>query len=144
MIRIIQSWFNRYFSDPEVVLLVAIIGLVLFLTLFMGHILAPVIISVVFAYLLQWIVKYLEKQGAGQLTAVWIVFTGFMLFFLLLFFVLIPLIGKQIATLLSDFPTLIKKAHLPLDTLSQQFPQYLSEQQVDALLKSSIQTAHNW
>jgi putative permease len=144
MIRIIQSWFNQYFSDPEAVLLVALIGVGLFLVLFMGHILAPVIISVVFAYLLEWIVKYLEKKGLSRLPSVLIVYTGFLTFFALLFLVLLPILWKQIVLLLSDLPALVAKAHTPLDALSQQFPEYFSEQQIDALLKSIIQTAKSW
>jgi putative permease len=144
MIRIIQSWFNRYFSDPEAVLLVALIGVGLFLVLFMGHILAPIIISVVFAYLLEWIVKYLEKNGLSRLPSVLIVYVGFLTFFTLLFLVLLPILWKQIALLLSDLPALLTKAHSPLDALSQQFPEYFSEQQINALLKSIIQTAKSW
>jgi len=144
MIHIIQSWFNRYFSDPEAVLLVVLIGVGLFLVLFMGHILAPVIISVVFAYLLEWIVKYLEKHGLGRLASVLIVYAGFLSFFALLFLVLLPILWKQIALLLSDLPALVAKAHAPLDSLSQQFPEYFSEQQINALLQSIIQTAKGW
>jgi putative permease len=144
MIRIIQSWFNRYFSDPEAVLLVVLIGVGMFLVLFMGHILAPVIISVVFAYLLEWIVKALEKQGLSRLPAVLLVYAGFLTFFALLFLVLLPTLWKQIALLLSDLPTLAAKAHAPLDSLSQQFPEYFSEKQVNTLLQSIIQTAKNW
>ncbi|MEY3182739.1 MAG: hypothetical protein RLZ35_724 [Pseudomonadota bacterium] len=144
MIRIIQSWFNRYFSDPEVVLLVALIGLGLFLVLFMGHILTPVIISIVFAYLLEWIVKYLQRYDIGRLTSVIIVFTGFLVFFSLVFLILMPLLWKQIALLIADFPALVNKAHTPLDILAQQFPEYFSEQQIDALLKSVMQDVKSW
>ena len=141
MIKVIQAWFNRYFSDPEAVLLIVLIGITLFLVLIMGHILAPIIISVIFAYLLDWIVRYLQKCRMPRLAAVWLVYVGFLAFFAVLFLVLLPLLWKQIATLLTDLPALINKARQPLDTLTHQFPEYFSESQMTAVLNSIIQTA---
>jgi len=64
VIAIIKVWFNRYFSDPEAVLLALLLigGFTLVIT--MGHILAPLFASMVIAYYCNgWLMYYVDIKS---------------------------------------------------------------------------------
>lgn len=144
MINIIKLWFNRYFSDPDAVLLLVLLLVGFSLIIFMSNILAPVLISIVFAYLLEWLVKYLEKWNMKRLPAVLLVYLAFLAFFLTLFLVLIPLLWKQVAVLFADLPSMLVKIQAQSTLFVQKFPEYFSEQQLEALLSAVMQDAKSW
>lgn len=144
MINVIKTWFNRYFSDPEAVLLIALLALGFGLIFFMGNILAPILISIVIAYLLEWLVKYLQRKHIRRMPAVTIVYAGFLSLFFVLFFILIPMVWRQITVLFVELPSMVSKAQVPLNELVQKYPDYFSEQQIQALIATVTQDAKTW
>lgn len=136
MIPILRQWFQRYFSDPEAVLLLSILALGFGLIIFFGKILAPVLAGVVFAYLLEWLVVQLERCKVPRLPAVIIVFLGFLGLLLLACFILVPLLWRQLATLFEESPQMIARAQHWLLWLSERFPDYFSEEQMSSLVNS--------
>ena len=60
--NLISSWFQRRFSDPQVVVLIVFLIVVSIGILILGKMLAPVLASVVIAYLLQGPVGALERR----------------------------------------------------------------------------------
>jgi putative permease len=130
MFTILRGWCNRYFSDPEAILLLflLVIGFGCMMTL--GHILAPVLASIVFAYLLEWVVVQLQNWRIPRLLAVWMAFLGFLGGLVLCFLILIPLLGKQVISLFSDLPNMIQKAQLMLNGLVEHHPDFFTEEQI--------------
>jgi len=144
MINIIKAWFNRYFSDPEAVLLFFILLIGFCLIIFMGSILAPIIASIIFAYLLQWVVIKLEELKMPRLVAVWVVFLGFLGILLVSCLLLVPLLWKQLTTLFDEMPNMVSHAQRALESLSLKYPEYFSQEQLQTLISSMMGDIKTW
>ncbi len=138
MIKIIKAWFNRYFSDPEAVLLLAVLLIGFVLIYFLGSILAPVLVAIVIAYLLEWFVAKLQRWNMPRLPAVIIVFLGFLGLFAALDFILLPLIWKQMTALFEELPNTLVKTQIALNWLTTRFPDYFPAGESQALIGSAI------
>lgn len=144
MIRTIQFWFNRYFSDPEAVLLSVLLVLGFGLVIIMGEIMAPVLASIVIAYLLESIVNALQKLNLPRLPALLIAFIGFWGLFFISFVFLLPLIWKQLINLFNDLPNMTMKGQNILVELSERFPQFFSEDQINTFTSGFVAQARDW
>lgn len=144
MIKIIQTWFNRYFSDPEAVLLFFLLILGFGLIMLFGGILAPVLVSIVFAYLLEWVVVQLRSWGVPRLPAVIVVFLAFLGLLFVIFLVLLPLLWKQLAALFEELPLMISKIQNTFYWLAERFPEYFPVDQTHAVVTSFFADAKNW
>lgn len=133
MIHTLRQWIKRYFSDPEAMVLffVLLIGFGIIFTL--GHILAPVLASVVIAYLLEWVIAQLQHFKLPRFVAVLIVFIGFLGLSVVAFFILLPLLWKQLIALSDDLPQMLLKGQTLLLHLVHRFPTLLSQDQINAL-----------
>ncbi|MCB1777774.1 MAG: AI-2E family transporter, partial [Candidatus Competibacteraceae bacterium] len=58
--KILNEWFERFFHDPQAVILTVVLVLGTSVILLMGRDLAPVLASIVIAYLLEGIVQALQ------------------------------------------------------------------------------------
>jgi putative permease len=136
MTKLFLRWFKRNFSDPQAVILLMILlaGFVLIYTL--SDILAPVFVAIVLAYLLEWVVQFLEKYRIPRFWGVLIVFTGFVTVTLLLSLGVIPLIWQQVENLVTDAPKILSKVKSTLEALPQEYPSFITEQQVAELYQS--------
>lgn len=143
MIQILKAWFNRYFSDPEAVLLffLLIFGFGLIIT--MGGILAPVLASIVIAYLLEGIVGYLQRLKMPRMPAVLLVFAAFLGLFFASFLVLLPLLWKQLIALFNELPMMLQKGEGILSGLVVQFPQFFSQEQINTFSSELLTEARN-
>jgi putative permease len=139
VIAIIKVWFNRYFSDPEAVLLALLLigGFTLVIT--MGHILAPLFASMVIAYLLQWLVNVLRGYKVPKLLSVIIVYSAFLsLFFGALFFIW-PLAWRQLSNLLDELPAMLNRVQAVIYWLPEKFPELFSPESAKGLSDSITQ-----
>lgn len=144
MIKVIKDWIHRYFSDPEAIILIALVissftGVMLF-----GNILAPVLASIVIAYLLQWWVSLLENNNVPRLAAVSFVYVGFITIFASLLLILMPLLWKQLMALFTELPGMLQSAKKILMQFFDAYPAYFSQQQLDTLTSSIIKDIQNW
>jgi len=144
VVHIIRSWFRRYFSDPEAVLLFFILLFGFGLIILAGGILAPVLAGIVLAYLLEWVVARLVRWKVPRLPAVLLVFLGFIGLLLLLLGVLLPLLWTQLTALFEELPKVITKAQQALLWLSNRFPAVFSQQQIDELANSMGADIRSW
>lgn len=144
MIQIIQHWFQRYFSDPEAVLLFIILLLGFGFIIIFGGMLAPVLAGIVLAYLLESAVTGLVHWKVPRLAAVIIVFLGFLSLFFLSFMVLMPLLWKQFSALFEELPHMIEKAQQTLTFLSNRFPEFFSHEQMYDLVNSMGADIRSW
>jgi len=127
--QLIKNWFQRYLSNPQVVILLTLLLFAFVFILFTGKILAPVLASIVIAYLLQSIVRQLEHLKMPSLIAVLITFTLFLAVLLLLLFYIIPELSKQISQLVPQLPQMIEKGLANLQEILQS-SRVINEEQI--------------
>lgn len=122
----LNDWFQRHFSDPQVVILAVLLILGVVIVLLFGRMLAPVVASLIIAYLLEGVVQRLQRLGLPRLLSVLTVFTVFMasLFFLLVS--LLPLITRQLTAIVADLDRYVSLAQEWLATLPERFPQVVA------------------
>lgn len=132
--HIIQEWYKRYLSDPQIIILLffLVAGIITILT--MGNVLAPVIASMVIAYLLEGLVDLLEKCHIPRLAAVLIVFITFMTFLIFILFWLLPLLSGQLAQFVGQLPSMIARWQKQLMLLPERYPDLISQAFVTDLI----------
>ena len=133
MIELVKTWYTRYFSDPQAIILTAvlIIGSTVILT--MGDMLLPVLASIVIAYLLEGVVRRMQHHGSKRLTAVILVFCIFVAFLIFLFFGVAPLVSSQLSELFTELPRYLSEGQQLLLQLPQHYS-FISELQVKELV----------
>ena len=109
MIDIFNRWFQRHFSDPQVVFLVVFLILSFAIVILFNDTLAPVFAAIVIAYLLEGLVVLLNPWIKHRLLSVGIVFVGFLTALMVTLFVITPLLWAQITDLITDTPKYIEQ-----------------------------------
>jgi len=141
MNQLFRDWIKRYFSNPQVLILWFLLLVGFALVLFLGHMLAPVLAAIVIAYLLEGLVHLLEKHRFPRQAAVLVVFIFFMVSFLTLLVVLLPLVSRQVGQLLQQLPAMFAKGQNLLIQLPEKYPGYITEtqiRQISASLSSQV------
>ena len=135
MINVLSRWFNKYFSDPQAVLLAILLlgGFTIIMT--MSQMLAPVLASMVIAYMLEGIVKTLE-QHIPRFIAVFFVYMTFMTLLTFILLVLFPLLYQQTYQFMQEFPTMIAHGHQLLLQLPERYPDFITVEQIESLITS--------
>ena len=133
MIELVKTWYNRYFSDPQAIVLtvVLIIGATIILT--MGDMLLPVFASIVIAYLLEGVVRRMQHLGSKRISAVILVFSVFLAFLIFLIFGVAPLFSNQLSELFGELPRYLTQGQQLLLQLPQNYS-FISEQHVKELV----------
>ena len=127
--HVIRQWFDRYFSDPQAILLGVLLLVGFGTVVFLGSMLTPVLASIVIAYLLEGAVRLMERRGAPRTSAVLLVFSTFMAFIVFLLFVVVPLLWGQAVELLRELPVYVKKGQDALLALPEHYT-FISEGQI--------------
>jgi len=127
MLEYIQSWYRRYFTDPQAALLVVLLVIGFVLIYFLGSMLAPLLAAVIIAYLLEGAVSRLEQYRFPRLLAVTLVFLLFLVFLGFLVVVLLPIVSRQASQLFQELPGMINSGQELLLRLPQQYPELISE-----------------
>jgi putative permease len=134
--HVIERWFQRYFSDPQAILLAILLAVGFSVVFVMGEMLAPVLASVVLAYLLEGLVQNLRDSRTPRLVAVNLVFLLFLTFLLFSLFILFPLLSKQLSQLVQELPTMATAARELLSHLPERYPDIISLEQVSTINKT--------
>jgi putative permease len=134
MAHIFSTWFRRYFSDPEAIILLLLLITAIFLLAWIGDILTPLLASLVIAYLLQGIVSRLERLNVPHVLAVILVFFVFLGLCFFAVLGLVPLLWTQANHLISELPSMVNQGQLLFGKLAATYPSYVSEQQLHSLL----------
>lgn len=130
----IRQWFERTFSDPQVVILAVLLIVGLVVVMFFGRMLAPVLASLVIAYLLEGVIQRFEGFGVPRLISVMMVFVAFMALLVFILFGLMPMITRQIAQAVGALPGYITQGQEMLARLPEAYPQFVSEEQIRRLI----------
>ncbi|KAA9129836.1 AI-2E family transporter [Marinihelvus fidelis] len=140
----LKAWFQRTFSDPQIVLLALILVIGALIVFGLGAMLWPVFASLVVAYLLEGAVQLLQRFGLGRLPAVIIVFLFFLASLFLLLFGLVPMLSRQLTQLLTALPNYISQGQELLVELPRRYPQLVSEAQVNAVTENISVEIGRW
>lgn len=133
MIPVFKAFFQRYFSDPQAVILATLIALGFAMVLLMGRMLMPVLASLVVAYLLDDVVEMIGRAHIKRSYGVWLVFTLFLGLLLLVIFVLVPLLSAQLSRLLGELPSMLQRVQDLLLALPERFS-FVSQEQAREMI----------
>jgi len=134
MLDILQQWYNRHFTDPQTVIFAFILiagGLLVFV---LNTHLMPILVALIIAYLAEGMVVWLHKINLGRTIAASIVTALMITAILLAFFVLLPLLSKQISELFREMPSMLSKGQQLLLHLPEEYPAYVSASQIEEIL----------
>jgi putative permease len=136
MNQLFREWIDRYFSNPQVLILWFLLILGFMLVFFLGNMLAPVLAAIVIAYLLEGLVGLLERHRFPRFVAVLVVFIFFMVSLLALLVILLPLLSRQLGQLLQQLPAMFAKGQSLLIQLPEKYPGYVTAEQIRQIIAS--------
>ena len=77
MLKVVETWINRYFGEEEAVSLALVLGLSLIVIVTLGGVLTPAIASIVVAFIMQGLAARMEKTGVPHAVALWVTYVVF-------------------------------------------------------------------
>jgi len=134
--EILRRWFERTFSDPQVVILTVLLIVISVFVILTARMLAPAIASAIIAFILYAPVRQLKAHGLPHLPAVIMVFMGFLGLLLFVFFSLLPLLAAQLTQLAQQVPSMMADAQNALMRLPERYPNLISEDDMGEFLAS--------
>lgn len=139
MIEYLKNWYQRHFSDPQVVILALFLIIGFATVLLAGDILAPLLASIVIAYVLDGAVEILRRSKIPRFLALVVVFFAFIALLLLILFALIPKLSQQLTQFFRELPKMITQGQDLLTQLPEKYPsiaQIFTEDQIKELIWS--------
>lgn len=136
MINIVRTWFEKHFSDPQVIILALFLIVGFVLVLYWGKILTPVLAGVIIAYVLEGLVKRIEHLGFPRFLsflASYFVFLASVAFVLI---GLIPLVFSQLTQLIKEFPKILQKVQQLVLSIPDQYPLLFADQEIKNMFGS--------
>jgi len=134
MFEVLTRFYRQYLSDPQAALLAVLILGGFSVIILMGNMLLPVFAGVVIAYLLDDLVGKLERYGWRRVYAVYLTYVVFIAILLLAIFGVIPLLSRQITSLVRELPQMIAAGQEALQNLPQNYPVITEKQIVQSML----------
>ena len=134
MKELFRSWYNRYFSDPQVFILGILLILGLVIILLLGKMLVPVFAGIVIAFLLEGLVALFVRCRVPRKVSVIVVFLVFMFCLVILLVVFLPLLSDQIGQLFRELPSMIAGVQKAFMHLPERYPDFISEEQVQNVI----------
>ena len=130
MFNFINTWYKRYFTDPQASLLVILLAFGLILSVTMGKMLAPLLAALIIAYLLEGAVSKLQIRDISRFSSVNIVYSLFLVLMAFILFGLMPLLSKQVSQFFQEVPEMIRNVQGLLLRLPEQYPELVSQEYV--------------
>ena len=137
MFEYFQSWYKRYFTDPQAALLVVLLLVSFAIMYYMGGMLAPFFAAIIIAYMLEGSVYTLESRKIPRLLAVNMVFLMFVAFLVFLVVVLLPIISRQASQFFQELPGMVNNGQSVLMKLPQQYPDFITEESINQVIAAS-------
>ena len=134
MFDILQQWYRRHFTDPQTVIFAFILIIGALLIFILNAHLMPILIAIIIAYLAEGMVAWLYRINLGRTVSASIVTALMITTILLAFFVFLPLLSRQISDLFREMPIMLAKGQQLLLHLPEQYPGYVSAQQIEEIL----------
>lgn len=134
MINVLKQWYQRYFTDPQTVIFAFILISGFLLIVLMNAYLMPILISIIIAYLFEGLVVRMSQIRLNRTIGASFATALMLAAILLTIFVLLPLLSRQVSDLIREMPSMFSKGQQLLSQLPQQYPDYVSTQQVADML----------
>ena len=134
MLKIVNDWYRRHFTDPQVAILALLLVLGATVLYAIGDVLTPLLASIIIAYLLDGAVNVLKKHKVPRFIAILSTFSLFIILLLIVLFILAPLLIRQGTQFVLEIPNMFSKGQDLLMQLPEKYPKVISEQQVSELL----------
>ena len=131
MKAVFKTWFERYFSDEEAVVLLLVLVLGFAAVFWLGKMLAPFFTALVPSFLLQGGVGWLERRGLPRLLSVLLVFLAFVGALLALALIVLPLVWNQLLELVQESPRMFDSVRGWLDEMQARYPTVITPAQID-------------
>lgn len=126
--RVIQGFFYRYFSDEEAVIFFFLLVLFILLVYGLGQVLAPVFTAIILAYLLSPFVDKLNNLKVPHILSVTLVCLAFFGVLVLGMLVIVPALLRQITSLVTELPDMLKLFQDQIQTLPDRYPELISNE----------------
>ena len=134
MINILKQWYERYFTDPQTVIFAFILVFGFLLIVVMNAHLMPILIGIIIAYLFEGLVVRMGQINLNRTIAASFATAVILTAIVLTLFVLLPLLSRQVSELIRELPSMLGKGQQLLSQLPQQYPDFVSTQQVEEIL----------
>ena len=134
MFEILQHWYHRHFTDPQTVIFAFILIVGGALVFFLSQHLMPILVAIILAYLNEGLVVWLRRLRIRRTLAASLVTLFMVTTILLFFFVLLPLLSKQITDLFREMPVMLARGQQLLLQLPQEYPDLISAAQIEEVL----------
>jgi putative permease len=130
MKQVLQRWIAQYFGTEEAVLLSVFLIVAIVIVATLGDVLGPVITALIFAFLLQGVVSHLQQRGVSKIAAVLSTFMLFLVSFITVLVVLVPIIARQTTLLLKEIPNMVGQLKQILSSLPEKASEYIGPEQI--------------
>ncbi|MCK5918769.1 MAG: AI-2E family transporter [Cocleimonas sp.] len=134
MIRLVNEWYLRHFSDPQVAILALLLILGSTVILLAGDILTPILAAIVIAYLLDGAVYWLRRHKVPRFISIIMTFSVFILLVLISLIVLAPLIVRQAIQFMREIPSMLAQGQAAIMQLPDKYPNIVSEKQIGDIM----------
>ena len=134
MINVFKQWYERHFTDPQTVIFAFMLLAGALIILVMSDHLMPILISIIVAYLFEGLVNRLSPLGINRVISASLITTLILASFVVILFVLLPLLSRQISDLVVDLPQMLTRGQALLLQLPEQYPELVSAQEISELL----------
>ncbi len=138
---VLKSWFERYLTDPEAVLLAILLILAVIFISTTLTVLAPVFAGLVIAYLLEGLVKRLERKNIPHWIAVSCIYVLFMGVLAILLIWIAPLFFKQLTSFIQELPSMLNSTLGSLNRLPEKYPEYISHENLHQVFREIKQSS---
>ena len=129
MKQVIHKWLEQYFGNEEAVLLTAILVVSLVVIATLGTVLGPAFMALILAFLLQGLVNSLRGFGLSPGLAIITTYLLFVLGFIAVLVILIPIVGRQTSLLLGELPNMVGKLRELMVTWPDKYSDYITPDQ---------------
>ncbi|EKO3734801.1 AI-2E family transporter [Vibrio metschnikovii] len=137
MFEMLNRWYQRRFSDPHAVSLVAILFFGFIIIYFFGHLIAPLLVAIVLAYLLEWPVIQLCRLGIPRTLSVLVIVSLFLGLMLVALFGIVPTIWQQVINLINDIPNMYNDLQNFIASLPERYPELANLQIIESLVNNA-------
>ena len=143
MKKVLQRWVAQYFGTEEAVLLSVFLVASIIIVATLGDVLGPVIAALIFAFLLQGVVNALQNYGLSKIVAVLSTYILFLVTFITVLVVLIPIVGRQTSLLLKELPNMVGQLKKLLSSLPERASEYIGPEQIQLVVTRVSQEIAN-
>lgn len=141
MIEMLKKWYERHFSNPQVVILALLLISGFTVVIAWGDILMPLLAAIVIAYMLEAPVMKLQARGVGRQVASISVYTIFFACMAISFLNLVPLLFEQVSQFIAELPKMVGRIQQELVLLPTEYPTHVTPAQINeimSMVKSEI------